>query len=60
MSKKPISKGIRQLHTKNKFEARVDYKGKSSNAERHCLYVGEYDTLVEAENARKQFIIDLF
>lgn len=60
MSKKPISKGIRVLVKKGKFEARVDYKGKSSNAEKHSMYVGEFNTLVEAQKARQDFILNLF
>lgn len=53
-------KGIRFLQKKNKFEARVVYKGKRSDSKRHQIYVGEFDTLLAAQNARKQFIIDLF
>lgn len=59
MGKKAISKGIRVL-SKGKFEARVEYKGKSSNATKHSMYVGEYNTLVQAEKARQDFIINLF
>lgn len=54
------SKGIRHLKSRNKFEARVFYQGKKSDSKRHEMYVGVFDTRIEAENARKQFIIDLF
>lgn len=60
MAKAPISKGIRVLKSKGKFEARVDYQGKSKGAVKHSMYVGEYDSLIEAQNARKDFIINLF
>lgn len=60
MAKKPISKGIRVLKSKGKFEARVEYKGSSKSAIKHSMYVGEYNTLADAENARKDFIISLF
>ena len=60
MAKEAISKGIRVLHTKGKYEARVDYKGKSNNATKHSMYVGEYNTLVEAQKARQDFILQLF
>tara|TARA_R110000772_G_scaffold62137_4_gene139655 strand:- start:616 stop:795 length:180 start_codon:yes stop_codon:yes gene_type:complete len=59
MAKTAISKGIRAL-SKGKFEARVIYQGKSSNAVKHSMYVGEYDTLVQAQKARQDFIINLF
>ena len=59
MARPVISKGIRVL-TKGKFEARIEHQGKRSDAKKHSLYVGEYDTLAEAQNARKDFIIRLF
>lgn len=60
MGKKAVSKGIRVLSKKGKFEARVIYTGKNSDAAQHSMYVGEYDTLIEAQKARQDFILKLF
>lgn len=69
MAKKPISRGITVLsktrdlfgtgYSEEVFEARVEYKGNSSNAKLHSLYVGVYSTLDKAILARQTFILGL-
>lgn len=60
MARDPIAKGIRILSKKGKYEARVDYQGPSSDAKKHSMYVGEFDTPEKAIIARSNFILNLF
>mgnify|MGYP003675647451 CR=1 FL=1 len=59
MAKKPAGKGIVRM-SDGRFEARVKYRGKSSNSELHSMYVGMYDTLDSAKVARNKFVVELF
>lgn len=59
MSKKPIAKGI-TAKSNGKFEARLKYKGSTKRGKLHSIYIGVYDTVDEAVEARIDFIDQLY
>lgn len=56
---KGLPKGIKYVPTGNKYSASVQYVSGKWKNKHHNIYLGVYDTIEEAVEGRKQFILGL-